>query len=681
MQESEGGAIMDLNELYIKYKENPEKFKKIVLYRNLLGAPISYNYKESDLETLIQMVLSIDEEYEDEFHLIMLEIGAAYEALYNNMSKNSAARAETEFINYPLDHQLRILISLFEEQHRLGVEINNRDNEKISTGITHLVANIESEIYPGMRYSTSQNSENLIEVIDYSIPYLHYYDSNFDKNSLELTYEQCLKCPDIMNFVHHSNICELVNGLWSRYVYKDYCIRLRKTDNDDDIMVFEPHSHETGIVDFIAGIRREARRSQNIRNELFNIQNIVIFGNKFIVRLAHRIKLDLWNSIFEMELDVYLRCNIAAKNTIKILKDTDIHPSYLRQRLSYCELNDFLEVHEFLFTMSQIYSNILNKNWNDIESERYKYLCPEIDVDLLIKSFSRLYNKNINITARLMEWFIYFPQRGKEGDLFSKPLVQLSNNRVIFAPNLIQQINITRMLEQIMLDYKIKRAAIGDEYEAYLREKLSRSSFWSVYVDKLAFKSSIGDTDFDVIALFDDYVVIIEIKHLVTPYAPKRYYEDRQEIKKAIKQLKLRKQVLLSDWTLIREITGGFLPLTPYPEERIIQLVCTNIDSFTSLEIDGIKIVDESVLIRFFSDNGQFVRISNDSKVYKEEKIWEGSRPNINDFKKYIQLPIAVKWYRELIEIKPVTIPRYELEDYLGTINYILSKEIINIDN
>lgn len=68
-----------------------------------------------------------------------------------------------------------------------------------------------------------------------------------------------------------------------------------------------------------------------------------------------------------------------------------------------------------------------------------------------------------------MEWFIYYPQRGKEGDLFSKPLVQISGKRVLFAPNLIRQINITRMLEQIMLDYKIKRAAIGDEYESYLR--------------------------------------------------------------------------------------------------------------------------------------------------------------------------------------------------------------------
>lgn len=93
MQESEGDAIIDLNELYRKYKENPAKFKKIILYRKLLGVPISYNYKKLDLETLIQMVLSIDEEYEDEFHIIMHELGAAYEAIYNNMSKNSAARA------------------------------------------------------------------------------------------------------------------------------------------------------------------------------------------------------------------------------------------------------------------------------------------------------------------------------------------------------------------------------------------------------------------------------------------------------------------------------------------------------------------------------------------------------------------------------------------------------------
>ena len=57
-----------------------------------------------------------------------------------------------------------------------------------------------------------------------------------------------------------------------------------------------------------------------------------------------------------------------------------------------------------------------------------------------------------------------------------------------------------------MLDYKIKRAAIGDEYESYLRNKLSQSSLWNVYADKIEFKSSLGNTDFDVIALFDNHV-------------------------------------------------------------------------------------------------------------------------------------------------------------------------------
>ena len=52
---------MDIKELYNIYQGNPEKFKKIVLYRNLLGSPVSYNYKDSDLESLVQMIMSMDE--------------------------------------------------------------------------------------------------------------------------------------------------------------------------------------------------------------------------------------------------------------------------------------------------------------------------------------------------------------------------------------------------------------------------------------------------------------------------------------------------------------------------------------------------------------------------------------------------------------------------------------------
>ena len=52
--------------------------------------------------------------------------------------------------------------------------------------------------------------------------------------------------------------CELINGLWSLYIYKDYSVKLGKTDTDDDITVFVPNSNEASLIDFVAGIRREA---------------------------------------------------------------------------------------------------------------------------------------------------------------------------------------------------------------------------------------------------------------------------------------------------------------------------------------------------------------------------------------------------------------------------------------
>ena len=84
---------MDINELYNIYQGNPEKFKKIVLYRNLLGSPISYNYKDSDLESLVQMIMSMDEKYETDFGFMMMELGLAYEAIYSNM-KNKIMLSE-----------------------------------------------------------------------------------------------------------------------------------------------------------------------------------------------------------------------------------------------------------------------------------------------------------------------------------------------------------------------------------------------------------------------------------------------------------------------------------------------------------------------------------------------------------------------------------------------------------
>ena len=113
---------MDINELYNIYQGNPEKFKKIVLYRNLLGSPISYNYKDSDLESLVQMIMSMDEKYETDFGFMMMELGVAYEAIYSNMKKICCQRKDGI---YELSIGLSIegIISFFEDQHKLGIEI------------------------------------------------------------------------------------------------------------------------------------------------------------------------------------------------------------------------------------------------------------------------------------------------------------------------------------------------------------------------------------------------------------------------------------------------------------------------------------------------------------------------------------------------------------------------------
>lgn len=37
-------------------------------------------------------------------------------------------------MNYPLDYQLRALISFFEDQHKLGIELNDIDGKSHSQG-------------------------------------------------------------------------------------------------------------------------------------------------------------------------------------------------------------------------------------------------------------------------------------------------------------------------------------------------------------------------------------------------------------------------------------------------------------------------------------------------------------------------------------------------------------------
>ena len=642
-----------VNKLYELYKKQPANFKKQVVLSGYLGNPVSYKFSESDLEKAIEVLENAQKnELEEGFQDELFKIVFIMKVIYDNLSEANRIREKNGFLRYSLDTQLQLLIMYEEDQRRLAIESNNERSKDYISGMSHLVARTDSQISPGTKYSIVENTEHQIEMINDVLPYLLFMDQRREKDD-EVKEILChLYDPEFEQFIKASNLGQAYKDVWAAYQYEDYDLKLTETDK---LVFLVPDDMRKAKIHYIAGIRREKRQVEHGLKNTMMYRSEAERSQRMMTRIARRFSMECWKSMFAMEQEIYNRCKRFAGVLVKCLKD-EIPDYLLSQPFLNGQLGELLELYEFLITMSRIYEEILDNHWVSVKPEHYIYLCPEVDLNVLSENFARLYGKDLKHASDLLQCYIYKCERDKEADLFSTPLVSLSNGHVLFAPHLLQQINMKRKLEHAMLDYKLKRTKLGEIYEKEIRKELGAYTGLEVYPEPIQFRSSLGDTDIDVLAKLDDYLILIEIKHLVTPYDSKRYYEDQKTIKKAAEQLEKRIEVVQKDWDMLRSVTGDFLPEEKIPKEKIIPVICTNIEDFTSLKYKGYPVIDESALLRFFQN--PLVTIRSKDQVLSRKRIWEGNRFTANDFCAYLENPPAVGWIEKTIISKPLIYPK-----------------------
>ena len=220
--------------------------------------------------------------------------------------------------------------------------------------------------------------------------------------------------------------------------------------------------------------------------------------------------------------------------------------------------------------------------------------------------------------------------------------------------------NLIRNIEVLLESYNVDISPVGKDMEKRVIKALSAIeaiSVNTVHVEFLAFDSR--NVEFDCIAIFDDYLMLIEMKSLYTPYSDFDLFKRRKHVKEGVEQVNRRAQIVKYDWDKIKKAVDIELPMEPYPEEKIIKIVCTDIGDFTSLEIDGVIITDESTLLKYFTDpyaNG-IVSIAGEIQNIHKRVLWKkNGRPNVDEFIEYLHNPVTVKFILDAMgsEIKPL---------------------------
>lgn len=635
---------LEIEDLYI---HQPKDFKKTLLMKETFGNPISYQYTEDNLNVFTNLIQYYQEKYSlgkakdnttEDIILELTRMGAVYELIFHNMQKINVFREKLDFMKYSLDTQLKLLFILGEDHQRIMAQINREHTTKNISAMQHLTAFKENEQFPNEQYSVVVKMEHLLDTINDVIPYLQYNDSNRTEKCFGKEPICHLNDPDFQEFITSSNLARTLKDIWELYKYENYDFGLIE---GRDEFLFEPRNILPAKIHYIAGLRRESRQVEEV---MFTSEQLTSFLSKSLrmqKRLAQRYQPEIWQSILMLEKTIYERCSQFPHAIIESVKSETAN-FILNRKIGNNKLQDILKMYEFLLTIAQIYLEILIAHRNPQKQDTFYMLCPEIDRQSMADSFANLYGYDNQTALTMLSYFIYKNERNTEADIFSAPLIPLQNGYLLFAPHLIMQLNIKRKIEHLMLDYKINRLETGCTYEENLRKNLCKIPYWRMYPNPIRLKLSGMDIDFDGIAIMQDYLIILEIKHLVTPYNSKRYHEDHKTIKKAASQLKKRIEVIQKDWEELRKKTENFLPSEPFPENRIIPIICTNIEDFTTLYYDKIIVTDEHVLLRFFQ-NGE-IRTYTKEKIYNHKKIWNKLIPTIKDFIKYINEPPAVNW-------------------------------------
>lgn len=168
----------------------------------------------------------------------------------------------------------------------------------------------------------------------------------------------------------------------------------------------------------------------------------------------------------------------------------------------------------------------------------------------------------------------------------------------------------------ILIRYKVDIYKIGTDFEAYFKDTLLGGYHESmldpiahpipdllVNTNSITYTAFDGrDIEFDIVMVLGDYLILTELKAIMTSYDIMDLTERERNIKEAIKQLKRRKESVIKDWNTFRSLLSFELPETPFMSDRIMLVACSDAYDFTPLQVDDIFITDQSTYLKYFTN-------------------------------------------------------------------------------
>ena len=688
---------------YFYYKRGLRK----ILYTegNLLKNPLNYVFTEEDYnKTRSILVLAaenlkhlskvensaVSEEMAEIYCEEIFQIKMLYECLYYNRIQNEKILDESSFLNYSLPQIFKSFLVFFQSQNNIArEEIEKRwHSQEYITGFESQVATENVSLISDIHVSFSDILEQLIENMDALFRYIYYLkgDEKFEnKDSIEqMSFITPYNSQDFSLLVNISLLDVHLMRVEESFRYMNWNIGIIKSFEGKDIYGFYPNDDRLNRIHMAAELREKnnfiiGTLNKNMENMMFqssdgNIgyehnnnasQNVDLKkglpGGFFSEYLSTSKKINIKDiESFHFDKDEYRKLATYADAVVESAK-TQNKPYYFTCVFNDMDIEKYLDAYVFLYTLSKIYYCAA------VMTEELENLVPFVSLDYLYNEYSNVSGIKKEKAKKLIDCYVFDKKISRDkryGDIFTRPLISVGSDMVLMSEALINQMNLDRNIE-VLLDWsKVNLAPMGKELEHKLVNELKYVTGLYVNSNKIEFMAFDGkNVEFDFIAVFDDYLLLIEIKSLLRPYDYDELFRRRKTMLEGVEQINRRMKVLKKDWNKIKEMVNITLPDEPFDDDHVIKVVCTDIGNFTGLEIDGVVMTDASTVIKYFTNpyvDGVFAKSENAISLIKKRVLWENGKPTAKEFISYLHNPNTMTYFMECIESEWKYIPVYE---------------------
>lgn len=331
---------------------------------------------------------------------------------------------------------------------------------------------------------------------------------------------------------------------------------------------------------------------------------------------------------------------------------------YLECQVKGINTRDLLCTYEYLYTLAEIVCaaslQLIDQN---VSSTYVKEICL-VNTSYLSSELSRIHNYEPEYADKLIDRFVFHEKSNYYDDIFAQPLLKISNTQVVLSQALMEQVNLDRAIERQFIRFNKNVSEVGHKFEKSFIDSLSRGYLqgimnlqrkkipnFEVNTNKIEFVAFDGkDIEFDMIAMLGDYIILTELKAVMSSYDLDDLERRKKNVKEAIEQLHRRTESLKYDWDKIRSMVSIDLPEKPIDHDHIILVVCTDSYDYTPLKDGKVFITDESTYLKYFTD--PYVHIVKADKktfdVATVKKLWSKGYPDAEEFMAYLLDPVTI---------------------------------------